>query len=136
MRASSTLRRTRFVAGILLAAVFLAGGVTGAALERFRASSLQLAPASSGLSADQVIENMKMAGTRIPVMYEALDLTPPQRADIAAILESYQPRVDSLLRDSWPALHVVIDSVRLRVEQVLTPEQRRRLATMRRSGLQ
>lgn len=69
-------------------------------------------------------------------MYEALDLTPPQRADIAAILESYQPRVDSLLRDSWPALHVVIDSVRLRVEQVLTPEQRRRLATMRRSGLQ
>ncbi|HEY2376417.1 MAG TPA: hypothetical protein VGH98_10635 [Gemmatimonadaceae bacterium] len=133
MSESSPVQRTRLLAGFVLVAVFVGGAVAGATVEHLRASAAPQDAPTPVASTDQVIANMKMAGTGIPVMYEALDLSPEQRAQIATILASYQPRVDSLLHDRWPALHAVIDSVRLRVEQVLTPAQQRRLTTMRRS---
>jgi Spy/CpxP family protein refolding chaperone len=85
---------------------------------------------------ERVIENMKMARSGIPVMYEALDLTPAQRFAIARIMEANRPRTDSLLAETWPKLHALLDSIQHQVEQVLTAEQRTRLAALRRSSLE
>jgi Spy/CpxP family protein refolding chaperone len=119
----------------VLAVAFLGGVLAGAAIEHWRISSrpaemVETAP----VPPEQVIENMKMGGSGIPVLYEALQLTPEQRREIQAIMQANRPRTDSLLHRTWPQLRALLDSVRRQIEQVLTPEQRARLAVMRRGG--
>ena len=119
----------------VLAVAFLGGVLAGAAIEHWRISSrpaemVETAP----VPPEQVIENMKMGGSGIPVLYEALQLTPEQRREIQTIMQANRPRTDSLLHRTWPQLRALLDSVRRQIEQVLTPEQRARLAVMRRGG--
>jgi len=66
--------------------------------------------------------------------YESLHLTPDQREHIRALMDDMRPTTDSLLRESWPQLRTLLDSLQRGVEQVLTGEQRAQLAAMRRGG--
>jgi hypothetical protein len=131
------LGRARVRGLLVIGAVFLSGALLGAAIDRFvrgRArppSSGELA-ASAFVPTEDVVANMKMAGTGIPVVYEALQLTPDQRERIRALMEAIRPATDSLLRESWPQLRTLLDSLQRGVEQVLTTEQRARLVAMRR----
>ena len=119
----------------VLAVTFLGGALAGAAIEHWRMSSRPAEMVeTASVPPQQVIENLKMGGSGIPVLYEALQLTPEQRSQIQAIMEANRPRTDSLLHRTWPQLRALLDSVRRQVEQVLTPEQRARLAVMRRGG--
>ena len=118
----------------VLCAVFVAGAFAGAAIEHVRGRragviSLQTVPP------ERVIENMKFAGTGVPVLYESLGLSEEQRDRIRAIMAASRPKTDSLLRETWPALRVLLDSLRSDIEQVLTAQQRARLADMRRGTL-
>jgi len=119
----------------VLAVVFAAGALAGAAMDHWRVTSrpadvVEMVPVPT----EQVVENMKMGGSGIPALYEALQLTPEQRTKIRSIMEANRPRTDSLLHQTWPQLRALLDSIRREVEQVLTPEQRTRLAAMRRGG--
>jgi Spy/CpxP family protein refolding chaperone len=68
----------------------------------------------------------------MPPMFERLDLTPEQHQRIEAILEQSRPLTDSVLRSSLPRLRAIRDSVRLRIREVLTPEQQERFDEMER----
>jgi Spy/CpxP family protein refolding chaperone len=130
-------RRARTRGAAVLLVTFISGALAGAAIMHVARVAPAAKPAIVVTSAappppERVIENMKMARTGIPVLYETLDLTPAQRFAIARIMEANRPRTDSLLRETWPRLRALLDSIQLQVEQVLTPEQRARLADLRR----
>jgi Spy/CpxP family protein refolding chaperone len=129
----SIARRVRAQGLAVLAVVFVAGALAGAAAEHLRGPGRRAnAIESESAPTEQVVENMKMAATRIPVLYEALQLTPAQREQIRAIMDASRPKTDFLLRETWPQLRALLDSLQRQVEQVLTPEQRARLTEMRR----
>ena len=137
MREESSLGRVRATSIAIAVALFASGMLAGAAIERLRIRSRPATPAPPNAALappEQLIENMKIAGTGVPVVYEALALTSDQRERIRRIIDATRPRTDSLLHDSWPPLRTLIDSVRRQVEQVLTPEQRTQLAALRRGG--
>lgn len=131
-------KRVRRRSAAVLVVTFVTGALAGAALVHLaggRAAGIpnpRLTPRVA--PPERVIENMKMARSGIPVIYEALDLTPTQRGEIARIMEANRPRTDSLLRETWPRLHALLDSIQHQVEQVLTAEQRSRLAALRRGA--
>jgi hypothetical protein len=132
-----SLGRVRARGLAVIGLVFLSGALLGAAIDRLvrgrphPPSSAELT-ASAFVPTEDVVANMKMAGTGIPVVYEALQLTPDQRERIRAIMNAMRPATDSLLQESWPRLRTLLDSLQRGVEQVLTAEQRARLAAMRR----
>jgi Spy/CpxP family protein refolding chaperone len=122
--------------GAVLLVTFLAGSFAGAAVMHLaRVTPAPSEPRPVSAPPERVIENMKMARSGIPVTYEALDLTPAQRFQIARIMDANRRRTDSLLSETWPKLHALLDSIQRQVEQVLTPAQRQRLAALRRGGL-
>jgi Spy/CpxP family protein refolding chaperone len=131
--------RARARGAAALIVTFLSGVLAGAAIVHVSRASARPTPAPSvartpGPPPERVIENMKMARSGIPVTYEALGLTPAQRFQIARIMEENRPRTDSLLRETWPKLHALLDSIQGQVEQVLTAEQRARLIELRRAS--
>jgi len=131
-----TLRHVRVQGIAVLGAVFIAGALAGAAIEHVRRPAARTDTAYvSPVPTERVVENMKMAGTGVPVLYESLQLTPEQRTRIRTIMDANRPRTDALLHETWPQLRALLESVQRQVEQVLTPEQRARLSDMRRGTL-
>ena len=136
---SGPLRRARVRGLVVAGTIFVSGALLGAAIDRVvrgraRPPSAEELSASAFVPTEDVGANMKMARTGIPVVYEALQLTPDQRQRIRALMDAMRPATDSLLQDSWPRLRTLLDSLQRGVEQVLTAEQRARLAAMRRGG--
>jgi len=103
-------------------------------LRRAPPASAEELARSAFVPTEDVVANMKMARTGIPVVYEALHLTPDQRERIRSLMDAMRPRTDSLLQESWPQLRTLLDSLQRNVEQVLTAEQRAQLAALRRGG--
>lgn len=138
MSESDVSRRARTRGAVALLITFVSGVLAGAAIVHVTRASAKTAPVSASPAVtappQRVIENMKMARSGVPVTYEALGLTPAQRFQIARIMQENQPRTDSLLRETWPKLRALLDSVQRQVEQVLTPEQRARLTELRRAS--
>ena len=138
---SGPLGRARARGLLVIGAMFVSGGLLGAAIDHAvrggaRPPSAGELAASAFVPTEDVVANMKMARTGIPVVYEALQLTPDQRQRIRALMDAMRPATDSLLQESWPRLRTLLDSLQRSVEQVLTAEQRARLAAMRRGGAQ
>ena len=136
---SGSLGRARVRGLLVIGAVFVSGALLGAAIDhvvrgRGRPPSGEELAASAFVPTEDVVANMKMARTGIPVVYESLHLTPDQRQRIRALMDAMRPATDSLLQESWPQLRTLLDSLQRGVEQVLTVEQRARLAAMRRGG--
>jgi len=110
----------RLETAALLLAVFIAGGLGGAALERrSHVSEVATTPAPFMGRSD-------LRGT-IPGYYEALDLTPEQRERIQSILDAARPETDSLLRTALPRLRELTRATREAIGEVLTDEQRAEL---------
>jgi Spy/CpxP family protein refolding chaperone len=53
----------------------------------------------------------------------ALDLTPDQCAKVDAILARRRPQMDSIMRETFPRMRSLADSLKAEVEAVLTPAQ-------------
>lgn len=137
---SGSLGRARARGLAVIGAVFVSGALLGAAIEhvirsRARPPSAEELSATAFVPTEDVVANMKMARTGIPVVYEALRLTPDQRERIRALMDAMRPATDTLLQESWPRLRTLLDSLQRGVEQVLTAEQRAQLAAMRRGGV-
>jgi Spy/CpxP family protein refolding chaperone len=60
-----------------------------------------------------------------------LDLSPEQRAAIDSIVRDQQQRVRALTAEVEPQFRAIAEQTRGRIEAVLTPEQRARLAELR-----
>jgi Spy/CpxP family protein refolding chaperone len=59
-----------------------------------------------------------------------LELTPVQRDSVGAILERYEPRMDSIWQDIRPRFETVRGELRSDIKAQLTPDQQRRYAEL------
>jgi hypothetical protein len=108
--------RTRWQAALVLVLVYLIGVATGGGLMhaiRQPPTEFRVQP-GMGTGAGPVLRNL-----------DALGLTDAQRQAIQRIVESSQPRTDSLLNQTLPSLRAEADSIHARISAMLTPEQRR-----------
>jgi Spy/CpxP family protein refolding chaperone len=127
----------RVQAVVLLLLVATAGAVAGIVGDRLVTDRADPAPAGEGL------RSAPMPGAG-PWRWEArrdmrygerlssdLGLTPDQRAAIDSIVRDQQQRVRALTAEVEPQFRAIAEQTRGRVEAVLTPEQRTRLAELR-----
>jgi Spy/CpxP family protein refolding chaperone len=96
----------RLVCGVSLALVFLCGAVAGALVMDFGIHNRQRPP---------VFETAQGQALYFERLQKELNLTPTQSV-----------QVKSILNDFWLYYRTVLSEGRTRIDQVLTPEQRRR----------
>lgn len=104
----------------VLAAVFLFGGVAGAAVGRITAlrdleTTFRGPPGAA------------RAQFRLQAMRRHLDLTDAQLSELETILSEAETEQDKLLAECRPGLDALRDRTDARVKSVLTPEQRAQL---------
>lgn len=114
--------RARFLGIVLLAATFLAGGLSGAALER-RASAEppRIKRQQEKTESDQSNDD-RQHGRRRSIL-DQVDLSAEQRAAIDSILQAGREKVDAYWKETEPGYRALVDSTRAQVRAVLTPEQ-------------
>lgn len=118
--------RMRLVGFGLLAITFVAGALSGAAIDRV-------------LSADEperVERDRDRRDRGRSYIIDRVEMTDEQRAAIDEILEQRAERMRAVWREAEPRLDAITDSARAEIMEVLTPEQRaeyeRRLNERRR----
>jgi Spy/CpxP family protein refolding chaperone len=120
MSAESDPRRIHLWTAVVLLAVFLAGGVTGA-----------------GLVWATRPRDPRPAGPRpridgLPGPLAELGLTPEQVAKARAVVESHRAELQAAVEESFPRVRAVQDRVDAELRALLTPEQAARFDEMRR----
>lgn len=108
--------RTRLLGVGLLAGVFVAGGLAGAALNQVRGASAVSAPPTA-----EARDRPEDRPCRVPFSY--LNLTEEQRSRIDAVFERRRQQLDAFWKDNGPRYEMIIDSTRAEFRSVLTPEQ-------------
>lgn len=118
------MTRSRWGAILLLVAVFVAGGLVGAAVWR---------------AAEHRTEAREHRHDRGPQGYldrltKRLHLTPAQRDSVRTILVRHQPGIDSLWRSTAARFDSLRTEVRSEIRSQLTPEQQQTYAEMLRQA--
>lgn len=108
--------RTRLLGAGLLAGVFVAGGLAGAALNQVRDVS-----ADSAQPAEHARDERPDRPCRVPFGY--LNLTTEQRTRIDGVFERRRQQLDAFWKDNGPRYEMIVDSTRAEFRTVLTPEQ-------------
>ena len=130
-------RRSIWIAAGVLALVFLAGGLAGAAISLFagrphfprhrvmeRIAMSDIPPAPHGPGGGVFYKRLG------DDFSEELDLDDEQRARVDSLLEVQRQKADSLLESMHPRLKAVFDSTQADIEALLTEEQRERFREM------
>jgi Spy/CpxP family protein refolding chaperone len=107
-----TAKRARAMGLLMLAVIFAVGAMTGAATMRV-ANGDRTEPREE-------IESRE----RRPSLWDRLELTSEQRAQVDGIMERRRDEVQAFWNEHGPQLRAVMDSARADVRDVLTPEQR------------
>jgi len=107
-------------ATLLLVAAFLLGALAGGAALSLagRARGPGMGSRSSGSSG------------YLSRLSKDLDLTPVQRDSVAAILQRYEPRMDSLWQEIRPRFDTLRGELRTNINAQLTPDQQRHYAEL------
>jgi len=108
---TSPIRRVPVQGLVLVVVVFVAGLLTGGAIERIRMSQ--------GPPMRPPAENRGP----LPWPFASLDLTEEQESRIVEIFESGRPLTDSIMQEVMPRLTAINDSIREEIRRILTPEQ-------------
>jgi hypothetical protein len=108
--------RTRLLGAGLLAGVFVAGGLAGAALNQVRDVSADSSPPAAAER-----EEPRERPCRVPFGY--LNLTAEQRTRIDGVFERRREQLDAFWKDNGPRYEMIVDSTRAEFRSVLTPEQ-------------
>jgi hypothetical protein len=120
MGAESDPRRLHLWTALVLVAVFLAGGVTGAGLV-WTARPHDPRPAGP---------RPRLEGLPGPIA--ELGLTPDQAARARAIFESHRAELQAAIEESFPRVRAVQDRVDAELRALLTPEQAARFDELRK----
>ncbi len=105
--------RMRLLGVALLAATFVAGALSGAAIERVLGAE-EPSAAQHGNDED----------SRRSYIIDQVEMTGQQRTTIDAILEQRSDRMRAVWQEVEPRMDAVTDSARMDIMGVLTPEQR------------
>lgn len=106
-----TAKRARVLGLLVLAMMFAVGALAGAATMRV-------------VAGDELPARAARDGGERPGLFERLDLTAEQRAQVDAIMERRRREVDAFWQQHGPQLRTITDSARAEIRSVLTPEQR------------
>ena len=113
----SPIVRVRVLGSIVIVLAFVAGIVTGMAIER----------------RPRLGVNVTVAATNaIPRELERLGLTDAQRGQLGPILTRGRDRVMTVVRDFEPRMRDAMDSTEVEISAVLTEAQRAELAAYRK----
>ena len=115
----SAIVRARLLGALVVALAFVAGVVTGVAVERRPRSGVNVTLTAT-------------ATTEMPRELERLNLTAPQRGEIGTILTRGRDRVLTVVHDFDPRMKAAVDSTDREIDAVLTEVQRASLAAYRR----
>lgn len=108
--------RTQLMGVVLLAVVFVAGGLSGAAIDR--ALGARDAKAAEARRNDD-----RRDDGRRHYVFEELDLTPAQEAGIDSVLEVRRRQISAFWDSAGPRMREIVDSTRAGIRATLTPEQ-------------
>ena len=126
----------RVQAGLVLALVFLVGGLAGLVADRSvdlrpRAAARAGPPRGPGAAehglADRAARRERGRERFVQQMARDLELNPAQVARIDSITRRQNVRIDSLRKAMWPHFDTIIKQTRGDIDQVLTPAQRVKL---------
>jgi hypothetical protein len=130
----------RATATIVIAVVFVVGGLAGASLfrefgrgeregrPRF-VPGMKLTPAG-GEEVEEGREPGRVSERARTRFAKALDLTPAQAAAVDSISRHEFEAVSAVREETWPRMQAVLDVTRRRIDSVLTPGQRTRYHDM------
>jgi len=108
----TTPRRTRLLAAVVLVATFLAGGLAGAGLQH----ALHGGHGGHG--------GHEMADERpLPPPLRGLDLTEEQERQVREVVDRYHPRMEAVMRQTWPVMKPVFDEMAVEIKALLEPGQ-------------
>lgn len=111
--------RTRLLGVALLAMTFVAGALSGAAIDRaLGAEEAEAAPVRQGQDRDRERERS--------YVIDRVEMSDGQRASIDSILDRRIKRMRAVWREVEPRMDAITDSARVEIMDVLTPEQRER----------
>lgn len=106
-----TAKRARVMGIMVVVVAFAIGALTGAATMRVAGG-------------DAVEKHGREQAPKRPGLFETLQLTDEQRAEVDAIMERRRAEVDEFWDQHGPQLRAIMDSARAEMRAVLTPEQR------------
>jgi Spy/CpxP family protein refolding chaperone len=109
MSATTTPRRMRLLTAGVLAVTFALGAITGGGISHWLM-------AGRHDSAEDL--------PRGPWPLRELGLSEGQRTQIHEIFERHRPKLDGILRESFPLVRSVHEAIDREIREVLTPEQR------------
>ena len=116
----SPIVRARILGSLVVVIAFVAGVMTGLAIERRPRNGLNVTVTATTTN-------------RMPRELEQLDLTDAQRGELRTILVRGRDRVLGVVHDFEPRMKVAMDSTNAEIDAVLTPAQRASLASYRRA---
>jgi hypothetical protein len=121
MSADPAPRRLHLWTALVLLAVFVAGGATGAGLAwAFRPPGPAHGPAGR-----------RPPGDGLPPFVAELGLSPDQLARARAIAERHRAEIEAVVQESFPRVRAVQDRVEQEIRAILTPEQATRFDELR-----
>ena len=104
-------RQVRIMTVVILFAVYIAGIATGAAVVQLTRHP----PFPMG---------MRGAGMMLPSL-RGIDLDPEQRTRVEAIRSSYKQQIDAMLKDGFPKMRMLLQSMDHEVRDELRPDQQK-----------
>jgi hypothetical protein len=130
----------RATAAIVIAIVFVVGGLSGASLYREFGHrnheegprfvpGMKLTPAPVE-EAEEGREPGRASERSRARFAQALDLTPAQAAAVDSISNHEFAAVSAVREETWPRMQAVLDDTRRRIDSILTPVQRTRYHEM------
>jgi len=119
------MTRSRWIAVAVLSATFLAGAMLGAATTRLLASERE-EPRS-----EREADGRRDARGPQPSVFDRLNLTAEQRAAVDSIMEKRGRDMAAFWKEHNPEVRGIVDSARVEIDRVLTPEQREKYEEFR-----
>lgn len=104
-----TAKRARLMGLVVLVVMFAIGALAGAATMR--------------VAAGEESDPRARSESGRPGLFETLQLTDEQQAQVDEIMERRRAEVDAFWKQNGPQLRAIMDSARAEIRAVLTPEQ-------------
>lgn len=111
--------RLRLMGGAVLGLVLVAGGMTGAAIDR---AVTTREPAAREPRERDECARFRPERRRGP--YDGLDLSAEQQQHVDAVLEQNRQRMDEFWKQYRPQMDSIVSQTRADIREILTPEQR------------
>ena len=114
MGKNERIENVKVRAAVVLAAVFIIGAASGAALWHAVAMPRRMPPPLHG-----------------PIPIHLLDLTSAQQKKVDEIFDAHRPALDAVLEETFPRIRAINEEIEKAIAKVLTPEQLKRLESIK-----